>query len=50
MIKAKISITIITCVLTLCSCSHSRNLTEEEMEKHMQEESRKETRDLIGGF
>lgn len=47
MIKAKISITIITCMLTLCSCSHTRDMTEEEREKYMQEESRRDLRELI---
>lgn len=37
MIKARISITIITCMLTLCSCNHMRDMTEEERQKHMKE-------------
>ena len=46
MIKAKISITIITCMLTLCSCGHTRNMTDEEREKYMEEENRRDLRDL----
>lgn len=46
MIKAKISITIITCMLTLCSCGHTCNMTDEEREKYMQEENRRDLRGL----
>lgn len=47
MIKAKISVTIITCMLTLCSCGHTCNMSDEEREKYMQQESRRDLRDLI---
>ena len=40
MIKAKISITIITCMLTLCSCGHTCNMTEEERNKLTKQEIR----------
>ena len=46
MIKAKISVTLITCVLTLCSCSCSRDMTEEERQKYIEEENRRDLRDL----
>jgi len=47
MIKAKISITIITCMLVLSGCSHTRDFTDEEKEEYMEEESRRDLRDLI---
>jgi len=47
MIKAKISITIITCMLTLCSCSHTCNMTEEEREKRMKQERLNDLRNSV---
>ena len=44
----KIIVLIITCILALCSCGHTRDMTEEEQEEYMQEEGRKELRDLTG--
>lgn len=47
MIKAKISVTLITCVLTLCSCSCSRDMTEEERQKYIKEENLRGLRDSV---
>ncbi len=41
-------IILITFMLVLSSCSHTRDMTEEEQEEYMQEEGRKELRDLTG--
>lgn len=47
MIKAKISITIITCMLTLCSCGHTCNMTDEERQKHMKERQLNDLRNSV---
>ncbi len=41
-------IILMTFMLVLSGCSHTRNMTEEEQEEYMQEEGRKELRDLTG--
>ena len=41
-------IILMTFMLVLSGCSHNRNMTEEEQEEYMQEEGRKELRDLTG--
>jgi len=35
-------------MLVLSGCSHTRDFTDEEMEEYMEEEGRKELRDLTG--
>ncbi len=35
-------------MLVLSGCSHTRDMTEEEQEEYIQEEGRKELRDLTG--
>jgi hypothetical protein len=47
MIKAKISITIVTCMLTLCSCNHMRDMTDEEREKHMKQAELNDLRNSV---
>ncbi len=41
-------IILITFMLILSGCSHTRDMTEEEREEYMEEEGRKELRDLTG--
>ena len=41
-------IILITFILVLSGCSHTRDMTEEEREEYMEEEGRKELRDLTG--
>ena len=46
MTKIKVSIAITVCLLSVCSCSHTRDMTEEEREKYIEEENRRDLRDL----
>lgn len=41
-------IILITLILVLSGCSHTRHMTEEERAEYMKEEGRKELRDLTG--
>jgi Tfp pilus assembly protein PilP len=41
-------IILMTFMLVLSGCSHTRDFTDEEMEEYMEEEGRKELRDLTG--
>jgi Tfp pilus assembly protein PilP len=41
-------IILITFMLVISGCSHTRDMTEEEQKEYMQEEERKELRDLTG--
>ena len=41
-------IILITFMLVLSGCSHTRDFTDEEREEYIQEEGRKELRDLTG--
>lgn len=40
-------IILITCILVLSGCSHTRDFTDEEKEEYMEEESRRDLRDRM---
>ncbi|BBB57902.1 hypothetical protein MPCS_01913 (plasmid) [Candidatus Megaera polyxenophila] len=40
-------IILITCILVLSGCSHTRDFSDEEREEYMEEESRRDLRDCM---